>query len=115
VTPRRSSPPTRKRSSCNCGRSKSLRRDIEALKGVRADLEAKVASLAAGQRQSTQEAGALLDRSKSWKRGSPPSRREPPGQKDISDRDIRLRALGERADKAETALAANSRRAARAR
>jgi chemotaxis protein MotB len=95
----------------------SLRRDIEALKTVRADLEAKVASLAAGQQQSTQEAGALRDRSKELEaRLASEQERTALAQKDISDRDIRLRALGERADKAETALAAEQQtsRAARA-
>src|SRR5712672_556677 len=97
--------------------TESLRRDIEALKTVRADLEAKVASLAAGQQQSTQEAGALRDRSKELEaRLASEQERTALAQKDISDRDIRLRALGERADKAETALAAEQQtsRAARA-
>ena len=94
----------------------SLRRDIEALKTVRAELEAKVASLAAGQ-QNTQEAGALRDRSKELEaRLATEQERTSLAQKEISGRDIRLRALGERADKAETALAAEQQtsRAARA-
>src|SRR5213079_247632 len=85
----------------------SLRRDIEALKTVRADLESKVAGLAAGQQQSAQEAGALRDRSKELEaRIASEQERTALAQKEISDRDIRLRALGERADKAEAALAA---------
>src|SRR5579884_2740576 len=42
----------------------SLRRDIEALKSVRAGLESRVAALAAAQQQSDRQAGALRDRSK---------------------------------------------------
>ena len=94
----------------------SLRRDIEALKTVRTELEAKVASLAAGQ-QNAQETGALRDRSKELEaRLATEQERTSLAQKEISDRDIRLRALGERADKAETALAAEQQtsRAARA-
>ena len=85
----------------------SLRRDIEALKTVRADLESKIASLAAGQQQSAQEAGSLRDRSKELEaRIASEQERTVLAQKEISDRDIRLRALGDRADKAEAALAA---------
>src|SRR5712671_4148537 len=86
----------------------SLRRDIEALKTVRADLESKIAS---------QAAGALRDRSKELEaRIASEQERTVLAQKEISDRDIRLRMLGERADKAEAALAAEqqSSRAARA-
>ena len=93
----------------------SLRRDIEALKTVRAELEAKVGSLAAGQQSA--EAGALRDRSKELEaRLATEQERTSLAQKEISDRDIRLRALGERTDKAETALAAEQQtsRAARA-
>jgi chemotaxis protein MotB len=95
----------------------SLRRDIEALKTVRADLESKVASLAAGQQQSTQEAGALRDRSKELEaRIASEQERTVLAQKEISARDVRLRGLAERADKAEAALAAEQQtsRAARA-
>src|SRR3984893_6890539 len=85
----------------------SLRRDIEALKTVRADLEAKVSGLAAGQQQSTQEAGALRDRSKELEtRLASEQERTALAQKDISDRDVRLRAPGEGGDQAQTALAA---------
>jgi chemotaxis protein MotB len=94
----------------------SLRRDIEALKTVRAQLEAKVASLAAGQ-QNAQEAGTLRDRSKELEaRLATEQERTVLAQKEISDRDIRLRALGERADNAEAALSAEQQmsRAARA-
>jgi len=94
----------------------SLRRDIETLKSVRADLEGKVAALAAGQQQGAQETGALRDRSKELEaRLASEQERTVLAQKEISDRDIRLRALGERADKAEAALAAEQQtnRAAR--
>src|SRR5213082_3239306 len=84
----------------------SLRRDIEALKTVRAELEAKVASLAAGQ-QNAQEAGALRDRSKELEaRLASEQERTALAQKEITDRDIRLRDLGERAEKGEAALSA---------
>jgi chemotaxis protein MotB len=93
----------------------SLRRDIEALKSVRAELEAKVASLAAGQ-QNAQEAGALRDRSKELEaRLASEQERTALAQKDISDRDIRLRALGERADQAEAALSAEQQTSRAAR
>jgi chemotaxis protein MotB len=94
----------------------SLRRDIEALKTVRADLEGKVAGLAAGQQQSAQEAGALRDRSKELEaRLASEQERTALAQQEISDRDVRLRALGERADKAETALAAEQQTSRAAR
>ena len=94
----------------------SLRRDIEALKTVRAELEAKVAALAAGQ-QNAQEAGALRDRSKELEaRLASEQERTALAQKEITDRDIRLRDLGERAEKGEAALSAEQQtsRAARA-
>src|SRR5438067_1677343 len=85
----------------------SLRRDIEALKTVRTDLEGKVAALAAAQQQGAQETGALRDRSKELEAQlASAQERTVLAQKEIDSRDIRLRALGERADKAETALAA---------
>jgi chemotaxis protein MotB len=94
----------------------SLRRDIETLKSVRADLESKVAALAAGQQQSTEQAGALRDRSKELEaRLASEQERTVLAQKEISDRDIRLRALGERADKGEAALAAEQQTSRAAR
>src|SRR5947208_15920524 len=95
----------------------SLRRDIEALKSVRADLEGKVAALAAAQQQGTQETGALRDRSKELEaRLATAQEKTVLAQQEIDSRDIRLRALGERADTAEAALAAEQQtsRAARA-
>src|SRR5580704_11030705 len=95
----------------------SLRRDIEALKSVRTDLEGKVAALAAAQQQGAQEAGALRDRSKELEaRLATAQEKTVLAQKEIDSRDIRLRALGERADTAEAALAAEQQtsRAARA-
>jgi chemotaxis protein MotB len=94
----------------------SLRRDIEALRTVRAELEAKVTSLAAGQ-QNAQEAGALRDRSNELEaRLASEQERTALAQKEITDRDIRLRDLGERAGKADAALSAEQQttRAARA-
>src|SRR5205823_11787822 len=95
----------------------SLRRDVEALKTVRTDLEAKIAALAAAQQQGTQETGALRDRSKELEaRLATAQEKTALAQKEIDSRDIRLRALGERADTAEAALAAEQQtsRAARA-
>src|SRR5260221_2868989 len=90
----------------------SLRRDIEALKPVRGDLKAKVASLAAGQQQSTQEAGALRDRSKELEaRLASEQERTALAQKDISDRDIRLRASASAPTKPRRRSRRNSRRA----
>src|SRR4029077_3776107 len=84
----------------------SLRRDIEALKSVRAELEAKVASLAAGQ-QNAQEAGALRDRSKELETRLASEQERPSlGQKEMWAPDTRLRAPGKRADQAEAALSA---------
>lgn len=94
----------------------SLRRDIETLKSVRADLEGKVAALAAGQQQSAQETGALRDRSKELEaRLASEQERTALAQKEISDRDIRLRTLGEHADQAEAALAAEQQTSRAAR
>ena len=94
----------------------SLRRDIEALKTVRAELEAKVASLAASQQQNAPEAGALRDRSKELEaRLTSEQERTALAQKEITDRDIRLRDLGERAGKAEAALSAEQQTSQAAR
>jgi chemotaxis protein MotB len=81
----------------------SLRRDIEALRSVRADLEAKVATLA----QPPPEAGALRDRTKELEaRLAAEQEKTSLAQKEIDARDIRLRETGGRADRAEQALAA---------
>jgi chemotaxis protein MotB len=94
----------------------SLRRDIEALKSVRADLEGKVAALAAAQQQGAQEAGALRDRSKELEaRLATAQEKTVLAQKEIDSRDIRLRATGERADTAEAALAAEQQTSRAAR
>ena len=82
----------------------SLRRDIAALKTVRAELESKVAGLAAAQRDAERAAGALRDRSKELEaRLAASQERTVLAQKEIDDRDIRLRALGERAEQANRA------------
>src|SRR5271169_2216285 len=83
----------------------SLQRDLEALKTVRADLEAKVAALA--QQQAPQNLGALRDRTKELEaRLAAEQERTSLAQKEIDARDIRLRELGSRADRAEQGLAA---------
>ena len=90
----------------------SLRRDVEALRTVRTDLESKVASLAA----QTREAGALRDRSKELEaRLATAQERTVLAQKEIEARDVRLRALGERAEQADKALAAEQQKSAAAR
>src|SRR5689334_21315504 len=77
----------------------SLRRDIEALRAVRADLEKQVARLAAAQ----QEAGALRDRSKELEaKLASAEERTALAQKEIDARDIRLRELAQQGDKART-------------
>jgi chemotaxis protein MotB len=77
----------------------SLRRDIEALRAVRADLEKQVAGLAAAQ----QEAGALRDRSKELQaKLASAEERTALAQKEIDARDIRLRELARQGDQART-------------
>jgi chemotaxis protein MotB len=81
----------------------SLRRDLEALKSVRADLEAKIAALA--QQQAQEGAAALRDRSKELEaRLASEKEKTSLAQKEIDARDIRVRDLGSRADRAEQAL-----------
>src|SRR6516162_5946116 len=81
----------------------SLRRDLEALKSVRADLEAKIAALA--QQQAQEGAAALRDRSKELEaRLASEKEKTALAQKEIDARDIRVRDLGSRADRAEQAL-----------
>lgn len=91
----------------------SLRRDIEALKTVRAELEGKVAALTA---QGTRDAGALRDRTKELEaRLAAAQERTVLAQKEIDARDIRLRALGERAEQTDKSLAAEQQKSAAAR
>ena len=83
----------------------SLRRDVDALKSVRADLEAKVAVLA--QQQAPKELGALRDRTKELEaRLATEQERTSLAQKEIDAREVRLREVGTRADRAEQGLAA---------
>jgi chemotaxis protein MotB len=78
----------------------SLRRDLDALKAVRADLEAKVAALAP---QPTDQ--QLRDRTKELEaRLASEQEKTALAQKEINDRDVRLSALTSRADQAEQAL-----------
>jgi len=79
----------------------SLRRDLDALKTVRADLEAKVAALA----QQQETAATLRDRSKELEaRLASEQEKTSLAQKEIDARDVRLRELGSRASGAEQAL-----------
>jgi chemotaxis protein MotB len=74
----------------------SLRRDLEALKAVRADLEKQVGALAAAQQKKDQDSGMLRDRSKELE-AKLASEQEKTllAQKEIGTRDVRLRALGD--------------------
>jgi chemotaxis protein MotB len=80
----------------------SMRRDIDALKTVRADLEAKVAALA--QQPTDQQ---LRDRTKELEaKLASEQEKTALAQKEIDARDVRLSALGSRADEAEQSVAA---------
>jgi chemotaxis protein MotB len=80
----------------------SMRRDIDALKTVRADLEAKVAAMA--QQPTDQQ---LRDRTKELEaKLASEQEKTALAQKEIDARDVRLSALGTRADQAEQSLAA---------
>jgi chemotaxis protein MotB len=80
----------------------SMRRDIDALKTVRADLEAKVATLA--QQPTDQQ---LRDRTKELEaKLASEQEKTALAQKEIDARDVRLSALGSRADQAEQSLTA---------
>ena len=82
----------------------SLRRDVDALKTVRADLEAKIAG---AQQQAPKEPGALRDRTKELEaRLATEQERTSLAQKEIDAREVRLREVGTRADRAEQGLAA---------
>jgi chemotaxis protein MotB len=79
----------------------SMRRDIDALKTVRADLEAKVAAMA--QQPTDQQ---LRDRTKELEaKLASEQEKTALAQKEIDARDVRLKALGTRADQAEQSLA----------
>jgi len=90
----------------------SLRRDLEALRMVRADLEKQIAYMS-----NRQDTAVLRDRSKELEaRLASEQEKTSLAQKEIDARDIRLRDLAARADSAEKALAAEKEtsRAARA-
>ena len=88
----------------------SLRRDIEALKQVRTQLEAKVAELAAAQQKSTQDLTAERDRSKELEaKLSTEAERTALAQKEIDKRDIRLAELQAAGQKTSEALAAEQK------
>jgi len=81
----------------------SLRRDLAALKSVRAELEAKVASLV--QQQAQEGAAALRDRAKELEaRLASEQEKTSLAQKEIEARDVRVRELGSRAEGVEQAL-----------
>ncbi len=81
----------------------SLRRDLAALKSVRAELEAKVASLA--QQQAQEGAAALRDRAKELEaRLASEQEKTSLAQKEIAARDVRLDKFARRAEGAEQAL-----------
>ncbi|MBV9521638.1 MAG: peptidoglycan -binding protein, partial [Alphaproteobacteria bacterium] len=72
----------------------SLRRDIEALRKVRTDLEAQVSGLAAAQQKSQQDLTAARDRTKELEAQlSTAAERTALAQKEIDKRDIRISEL----------------------
>jgi chemotaxis protein MotB len=84
----------------------SLRRDIEALRKVRADLETQVASLAGTQQKAQQDLTAERDRSKQLEaRLSTEQERTALAQKEVDKRDIRLNELLAQGQASEQALA----------
>jgi chemotaxis protein MotB len=88
----------------------SLRRDIEALKKVRTDLEAQVAGLAAAQQKSQQDLTAARDRSKELETQlSTAEERTALAQKEIDKRDLRLAELAQQGQKSEEALGAQQK------
>lgn len=85
----------------------SLRRDISALQQVRTQLEARVAWLAAGQKQVKATAGALRDRTKELEAKLADNKdRTVLEQKDITNPETKLRQLNDRAITAEAELRA---------
>src|SRR5262249_187929 len=88
----------------------SIRRDIDALKQVRAELEAKVADLAGQQQKSQQDLTASRDRSKELEAQlSTEQERTALAQKEIDKRDIRLSELTAQGEKAASDLAAQQK------
>jgi chemotaxis protein MotB len=84
----------------------SLRRDIEALRKVRSDLEAKVADLVGAQQKSQQDLTTARDRSKELEaKLSSEQERTALAQKEIDKRDIRLNELTAQGQQTEQALA----------
>ena len=88
----------------------SLRRDIDALKKVRSDLEAQVTDLAGAQKKSQEDLTAARDRSKELEAQlSSEQERTALAQKEIDKRDIRLSELTAQGAQATDALAAQQR------
>jgi chemotaxis protein MotB len=93
----------------------SLRRDIEALRKVRTDLESRVADLAAAQQKSQADLTTARDRSKELEaKLSSEQERTALAQKEIDKRDIRLAELAAQNRQASEALAAQSQQASEA-
>ncbi|MBM3571289.1 MAG: peptidoglycan -binding protein [Alphaproteobacteria bacterium] len=83
----------------------SLRRDIAALRAVRTDLEARVGALAEGLRQRETVAGQLRDRAKELEaRLASEAERTQLTQRELTERDIRLRELLARVEASEGSL-----------
>ncbi len=88
----------------------SLRRDIEALKKVRSDLEAQVADLAGAQKKSQEDLTAARDRSKELEtKLSTEQERTALAQKEIDKRDIRLNELAAQGQQSAEALDAEKK------
>jgi chemotaxis protein MotB len=84
----------------------SLRRDIEALRKVRTDLESQVAGLAAAQQKSQSDLTAARDRSKELEaKLASEDERTALAQKEIDKRDIRLAELAAQGQQTTEALA----------
>jgi chemotaxis protein MotB len=85
----------------------SIRRDVEALKKLRAELEAQVTQLAASDQQAQQALTAARDRSKELEaRLSTEQERTALAQRDIQQRDVRLSELQQQGQQTNEALAA---------
>src|SRR5437868_2264072 len=88
----------------------SLRRDIEALRKVRTDLESKVADLTAAQQKSQADLTTARDRSKELEaKLSSEQERTALAQKEIDRRDVRIAELGAQGQQTSEALASQQK------
>ncbi len=93
-----------------------LNRDVTALRTLRAELEKKVADLAAAMQAKDAELTAVRDRSKELEaRLSTAEERTALAQKDIAAKEMQIRELGEQAQRIGEDLTAEQRESARAK